>query len=117
MVAWRDGMRTLWQDEDARGALPARPGRPRRSADQQGNGVRQRRTPRPRPDRADPAGHFTLEDQVGRVYEQYRRQPDDLARYVTVNTLHDRNEVLFYRLLRPAQEQHMSGSGRAPTRG
>jgi len=46
-----------------------------------------------------PAAHFTLEDQVGRVYAQYRRQPDDLARNVTLNALHDRNEVLFYRLL------------------
>ncbi len=46
-----------------------------------------------------PAGHFTLEDQIARVYAQYRRQPDDLARNVTLNALHDRNEVLFYRLL------------------
>jgi len=46
-----------------------------------------------------PPAHLTLEDQVARVYEQYRRQPDDLARNVTVNALHDRNEVLFYRLL------------------
>jgi malate dehydrogenase (oxaloacetate-decarboxylating) len=46
-----------------------------------------------------PAAHFTLEDQVGRVWEQYRRQPDDLARNITLTALHDRNEVLFYRLL------------------
>jgi malate dehydrogenase (oxaloacetate-decarboxylating) len=46
-----------------------------------------------------PAAHFTLEDQLGRVYAQYLRQPDDLARNVTLNALHDRNEVLFYRLL------------------
>jgi malate dehydrogenase (oxaloacetate-decarboxylating) len=46
-----------------------------------------------------PAGHFTLEDQVARVWEQYGRQPDDLARNITLNALHDRNEVLFYRLL------------------
>ena len=46
-----------------------------------------------------PAAHFTLEDQVARVYAQYRRQPDDLARNVTLNALHDRNEVLYYRLL------------------
>ena len=46
-----------------------------------------------------PAAHFTLEDQVARVYTQYRRQPDDLARNVTLTALHDRNEVLFYRLL------------------
>ena len=46
-----------------------------------------------------PAGHFTLEDQVARVYAQYRSQPDDLARNVTLTALRDRNEVLFYRLL------------------
>jgi malate dehydrogenase (oxaloacetate-decarboxylating) len=46
-----------------------------------------------------PPAHLTLEDQVARVYQQYLRQPDDLARNVTLNALHDRNEVLFYRLL------------------
>jgi malate dehydrogenase (oxaloacetate-decarboxylating) len=46
-----------------------------------------------------PAAHFTLDDQVARVYAQYQCQPDDLARNVTLNALHDRNEVLFYRLL------------------
>jgi malate dehydrogenase (oxaloacetate-decarboxylating) len=46
-----------------------------------------------------PAAHFTLDDQAARVYAQYRHQPDDLARNVTLNALHDRNEVLFYRLL------------------
>jgi malate dehydrogenase (oxaloacetate-decarboxylating) len=46
-----------------------------------------------------PAAYFTLDDQVARVYAQYRSQPDDLARNVTLNALHDRNEVLFYRLL------------------
>ena len=46
-----------------------------------------------------PAAHFTLDDQVGRVYVQYQRQPDDLARNITLNALHDRNEVLYYRLL------------------
>ncbi len=46
-----------------------------------------------------PAAHFTLDDQVARVYAQYQNQPDDLARNVTLNALHDRNEVLFYRLL------------------
>jgi malate dehydrogenase (oxaloacetate-decarboxylating) len=46
-----------------------------------------------------PAAHFTLNDQVARVYAQYLAQPDDLARNVTLTALHDRNEVLFYRLL------------------
>jgi malate dehydrogenase (oxaloacetate-decarboxylating) len=46
-----------------------------------------------------PPAHFTLDDPVVRVYEQYPRQPDDLARNVTLNALHDRNEVLSYWLL------------------
>jgi malate dehydrogenase (oxaloacetate-decarboxylating) len=46
-----------------------------------------------------PAGHMTLEEQVSRVYAQYRRQTTDLARNVLLTELHDRNEVLFYRLL------------------
>ncbi|WP_233515501.1 NAD-dependent malic enzyme [Marinitenerispora sediminis] len=37
--------------------------------------------------------------QVRRVYEQYRRQPDDLLRNVYLAALRDRNEVLFHRLL------------------
>ena len=77
----------------------ARPAGPGRSADQQGDRVH-------RGERRDlgltgliPAGHFTLEDQAARVYAQYRSQPDDLARNVTLTALRDRNEVLFYRLL------------------
>ena len=46
-----------------------------------------------------PAGHMTLDEQVRRVYAQYQRQTTDLARNVVLTELHDRNEVLFYRLL------------------
>jgi malate dehydrogenase (oxaloacetate-decarboxylating) len=46
-----------------------------------------------------PAGHVTLEQQVSRVYAQYRRQASDLAKNVLLNELQDRNEVLYYRLL------------------
>jgi malate dehydrogenase (oxaloacetate-decarboxylating) len=46
-----------------------------------------------------PAGHMTLDQQASRVYAQYLRQASDLARNVVLNELHDRNEVLFYRLL------------------
>ena len=46
-----------------------------------------------------PAGHMTLDQQLDRVYAQYRRQSSDLARNVLLNELHDRNEVLYYRLL------------------
>ena len=46
-----------------------------------------------------PAGVSTIDGQVRRVYEQYRRQPDELGKHVYLTALRDRNEVLFYRLL------------------
>ena len=46
-----------------------------------------------------PSGHLTLDEQASRVYAQYQRQAADLARNVLLNEVHDRNEVLYYRLL------------------
>jgi malate dehydrogenase (oxaloacetate-decarboxylating) len=46
-----------------------------------------------------PPGHVTLAEQVARVHAQYHRQSTDLARNVLLTEVHDRNEVLFYRLL------------------
>jgi malate dehydrogenase (oxaloacetate-decarboxylating) len=46
-----------------------------------------------------PAGHMTLDQQAGRVYAQFLRQSSNLARNVLLNELHDRNEVLYYRVL------------------
>jgi malate dehydrogenase (oxaloacetate-decarboxylating) len=46
-----------------------------------------------------PHGVSTIDGQLRRVYAQYQRQPDDLARNVYLANLRDRNEVLFYRLL------------------
>jgi malate dehydrogenase (oxaloacetate-decarboxylating) len=46
-----------------------------------------------------PPAHVTLDQQVDRVYAQYQRHADDLARNVMLTEMHDRNEVLFYRLL------------------
>ncbi|HXW44107.1 MAG TPA: NAD-dependent malic enzyme [Streptosporangiaceae bacterium] len=46
-----------------------------------------------------PAGHLTLDQQVERVYAQYLGQGSDLARNVVLSELHDRNQVLFFRLL------------------
>jgi len=40
----------------------------------------------------------TLEAQVKRAYIQYDRLPDALSKNIYLTSLHDRNEVLFYRL-------------------
>lgn len=40
----------------------------------------------------------TLETQVKRAYIQYDRLPDALSKNIYLTALHDRNEVLFYRL-------------------
>ncbi len=40
----------------------------------------------------------TLETQVKRAYLQYERLPDALSRNIYLTALHDRNEVLFFRL-------------------
>ena len=40
----------------------------------------------------------TLATQVKRAYIQYDRLPDALSKNLYLTTLHDRNEVLFYRL-------------------
>ena len=41
----------------------------------------------------------SLEVQLARTYENYRRKDDDLERYIFLASLQDRNEILFYRLL------------------
>ena len=46
-----------------------------------------------------PEGVSAIEGQLRRVYGQYQRQPDDLAKNLYLAGLRDRNEVLFYRLL------------------
>jgi malate dehydrogenase (oxaloacetate-decarboxylating) len=46
-----------------------------------------------------PSGVSTLDSQLRRVYAQYQRQPDNLAKNVFLANMRDRNEVLFYRLL------------------
>jgi malate dehydrogenase (oxaloacetate-decarboxylating) len=42
---------------------------------------------------------LTIAQQSSRAYRQYLGQPSDLAKNVFLTALHDRNEVLFYRLL------------------
>src|SRR3954451_22923937 len=46
-----------------------------------------------------PSGVSTLDRQLRRTYAQYSRQGDDLAKWVYLTNLHNRNEVLFYKLL------------------
>jgi malate dehydrogenase (oxaloacetate-decarboxylating) len=46
-----------------------------------------------------PPGHLTLDEQAARVYAQYLRLTSNLGRNVLLTELHDRNEVLFYKLL------------------
>jgi malate dehydrogenase (oxaloacetate-decarboxylating) len=46
-----------------------------------------------------PSGVSTLDGQLRRVYAQYQRQRDNLAKNVFLANMRDRNEVLFYRLL------------------
>src|SRR5580692_6916114 len=41
----------------------------------------------------------TLESQVASAYIQYQRLPDALGKNIYLTALHDRNEVLFFRLL------------------
>ncbi len=46
-----------------------------------------------------PHGVSTIEEEVSRSLESYRRKPDDLERYLFLLGLLNRNETLFYRLL------------------
>lgn len=51
-----------------------------------------------------PAAVLSLEEQGKRSYEQYSAQPTDVAKNDFLAALHDRNEVLYYKLL----EDHLS---------
>jgi malate dehydrogenase (oxaloacetate-decarboxylating) len=46
-----------------------------------------------------PLHSSTMEEQLARTYENYKRKETDLERYVFLTALQDRNETLFYRLL------------------
>ncbi len=49
----------------------------------------------------------TLDQQVVRAYEAFRRKTDDLERHIYLRALQDTNEVLFYRLLLDHMEEMM----------
>jgi malate dehydrogenase (oxaloacetate-decarboxylating) len=46
-----------------------------------------------------PSAVLTLEEQARRAYRQLSAQPTDLAKNVYLEQLHDRNEVLYYKVL------------------
>src|SRR3954466_3053344 len=52
-----------------------------------------------------PQGVSTIDGQTKRVYAQYLRARDDLAKNGYLTALRDRNEVLFYRLLSEHMEE------------
>ena len=54
-----------------------------------------------------PPGIATEEEQRARVYENFRRSPDEVQRYLFLAGLQDRNETLFYRLLLDHIEEMM----------
>src|SRR5215208_1472822 len=59
-----------------------------------------------------PEGTSTIDGQVRRVYAQFQRQSDPLAKNVYLANLRDRNEVMFYRLL----SEHLAECCRSSTR-
>ncbi len=60
-----------------------------------------------------PAAVLTLEDQARRAYDQYRAQPTDLAKNTFLAALHDRNEVLYYKLLEEHLKEMLPSSTRS----
>jgi malic enzyme len=52
-----------------------------------------------------PPAICTIEDQLDRVYDNFRNKADDLEKYVFLNSLQDRNETLFFRLLQEHLEE------------
>jgi malate dehydrogenase (oxaloacetate-decarboxylating) len=46
-----------------------------------------------------PLHSSTIDEQLARVYENYRLKDNDVERYIFLTALQDRNEILFYRLL------------------
>ena len=46
-----------------------------------------------------PAAVETLDQQATRTYAQLQKQPTDLAKYIYLDQLHERNEVLYFRVI------------------
>ncbi len=54
-----------------------------------------------------PAHVLTQEDQVARVLENFHRLQTPLAKYIMLESLHDRNEALFFRVLTDYPDEMM----------
>lgn len=54
-----------------------------------------------------PARVETLDEQITRAYEQYKRYTVDLSQHIYLYNLHERNEVLFYALVSRHLEEMM----------
>jgi malic enzyme len=52
-----------------------------------------------------PPAIFTIEQQLTRVYESFSAKTTPLEKYIYLASLHDRNEVLYYRLLHERIEE------------
>ncbi|MGW5431541.1 NAD-dependent malic enzyme [Streptomyces sp. NPDC004059] len=46
-----------------------------------------------------PAAVETLDEQAARAYSQLQQQPSNLQKYIYLNEVHDRNQVLYFKLL------------------
>src|SRR5580693_2300541 len=46
-----------------------------------------------------PAAVETLDEQAARAHAQLLQQPSDLQKYIFLNEIHDRNQVLYFKLL------------------
>ncbi|MCW2527910.1 MAG: malate oxidoreductase [Pseudonocardiales bacterium] len=46
-----------------------------------------------------PAAVETLDQQAARAYAQLQEQPSDLHKYIYLNEIHDRNQILYFKLL------------------
>ena len=54
-----------------------------------------------------PPAIFTIEQQLVRVYESFCAKPTPLEKYIYLASLHDRNEVLYYRLVQEHIDEMM----------
>lgn len=54
-----------------------------------------------------PPRQFTLDEQVMRIMDNFRRKPNALEKYIFMTSLQERNETLFYRVIADYMEEMM----------